>query len=379
MTRSLRIGTTWRWLVCGAGLAASVAADAAEPSPSSAVLPQIQAALEEGLDGGRSRLRIAERHLAAARRLSPDDPRIDHAHGLVLLKNLRYDDAAARFLAAARHKTAPHLPAWQALIRCRLLREQTEQALTELSDLAGLLADADTRWANPAWRGEGARFLGRVLGYLELPGVALIEKITLAEHDLKLRKLLNEELQKSYDQGRLSVGEQYHALAAELNKLDAAMKEEHAAKIAEQQQELVADKQELDDQRKELEMTAEDWQAWIDDQVQRSDKQLELLKKDYSALDQTARALTRSILEAQREITRLETFGNLQRRDGAPPVRNPRQFQMEAAYNALVNRQAADRLKYFQVEMQALAVLQRARRTLAAREAAVQRYKAATG
>src|SRR5262245_56233983 len=103
-----------RWIVIGACLA-TAGARAAEPrgttdrkplSPSAeaALAGHLKEAFEEGFVIGPRHLQEAVKRLNLARRAAPGDPRVDYAHGLVLLKQSQTKPAVAQFEAAVKQE-----------------------------------------------------------------------------------------------------------------------------------------------------------------------------------------------------------------------------------------------------------------------------------
>src|SRR5215831_7544130 len=99
-----------RWIVIGACLATAGARDAEPtaaadrkplaPAAEAVLAGHLKEAFEEGFVIGPRHMQEAVKRLNLARRTAPGDPRVDYAHGLVLLKQSQTKPAVAQFEAA---------------------------------------------------------------------------------------------------------------------------------------------------------------------------------------------------------------------------------------------------------------------------------------
>jgi len=101
--------------------------------------------LDEGFQSGPKHLQAAQKKLAAARTLAGEDPRIDFAYGLVLLRHGQSRQAAAQFELAIGRPGATYQPAWKALIWTHLTDRQYEKGLGRLDEFAASVRESCAR------------------------------------------------------------------------------------------------------------------------------------------------------------------------------------------------------------------------------------------
>jgi hypothetical protein len=332
------------------------------------------ALLREGFAGNSTALKAAERHYQAARKLRPDDPRLEHAYALVLLKNFKHSEAVSQFRQISRTDPA-YLPARRAIIRETIRVKGYAQALDDLVALADVVGKPQ---APPAEQCETARWMGLALGFLSSPEVSENVRNRALTADAAIRQRLRKELEEHYDIGRQDV----LVIEADL-KVEEQTAEVSAKLIHQSRHEASAARRESYQARREaLLETREQWDAWFADTTRNLDTQLDQLADTFDTLTGSATSLAESIQTTQLELMRLQTVTNLRagrRGSGGDGSGRPPRVIITGAM--LVRSQEYDRYvtQYWNVQAQRDRVARAAQGLLGQRTAAEQRYRRATG
>lgn len=326
--------------------------------------------LRDGINR-RGSLGEVRKHVDAARRLRPDDPVVDYSHGLVLLSRSQYSQAARRFQTVTQ-KHPDYLPAWQALLVLRVDRKQRRQLTAELTALADVIAGTTAKWANDADRKTAAKFVGRLIEFLEFRDVDLLKAKPLRSLRTTVEKRLSPQFSAEFAAGRAQLMSDRRQLERQIGKSLDDRTERRQREAAKTISEVGAREKKLDKQTESLNQTAAQWKAWIDDQLEANGKQLAELRKDYEILESADAKLSRMALQATIDAGRLQT--DYQRRGLRPAV---------AATQASVVRLRQEAERYSSergvLKRQAARVIVNARMLFVSRSAAIQKYKQATG
>lgn len=363
---------------------AELVATAAPPSPVQTLefrtsgelavyVRHVREILDADVQPNQDALRAIQKRLTAARRLCRDDPRLEYACGLVLLKHWQHQEAAEHFEKAVQTGRFVYLPAREAHLRTRLLLKDENEVLSALAELARAVQNPNTHWRNQNERSEAANLIGRVMEYLSLPEVTFIDSAAVARHEKLIENRLDAATEKSYRDGRRFTAQKHQDLLGKIEQTRAPAEARHQQDADEKLAEIEQREQTLERQGEDLQLNREEWQAWLDKRLDEADKQLKLLQQDYRVLDTAARSVSARIAEIQVEITRLQVRLNFEKR------RHRRQSPLSVA---LLQRQQ-ELLKYqgqFNLlKQQALGVVSRAGTVLDRRNAAVRRFQQATG
>lgn len=328
--------------------------------------------LYEGFRRGRDGFASAQEHYQSARALSAAEPRLDYGFGLILWKNVRYDDALARFEEAVHAESAGYWPAWQTLIRLQLARRNADDALTRFVDLARALRRESTGSAG-ADSVACAGWMGRLMAFLEQPESDVRADAQAVSHcgrtaeELLASNLL---LLNAYRDGKAALNEDYQAgvSSAEesLGELQARLEAETALEL----KQIEEDKERQKDQLEKLEMSAAQWKEWIDKETRKYDEQLKKLGTAYQELQIELRQLTSTMLALSQEIAAIQARDI--DRNGERPIVSSRAMGANIVLDQLQTR-------YTILERRAAAVHRQGSEVAAARQAAVARYQKATG
>ena len=121
-----------------------VSAPAAEPKAAELELgKRVAEMLQVGFARGPHGAQDSQRLYESLHQDAGHNPRVDYAHGLVLLRLLRNKDAKAEFLAAAKQPGTPYPPAWEALIWSHFTAKEYDDGYDRLIEFMMLLLDQD--------------------------------------------------------------------------------------------------------------------------------------------------------------------------------------------------------------------------------------------
>ncbi len=374
------------WLADRAGGRLVVAADSqttvdfGERDRTDRYLGHFSALLRDGFASKPSRLKVAEGHYQAARRVRPDDPRLEYAYGLVLMKNLKHSAAIAQFRAAAQGDV-PYLPAARAGIRETIRRKKYATALKELVALAEIVGAAQGPQPSPADRIETARWMGLAVGFMTGSQVSESIRERAAAADAVIQQRLREDCQDHYELGKKDV------LIIESQLLVEQQTAESSAKLKQQakQTSAAARRQDYQARREEFLGTKEKWDAWWADTSSELDSRLDQLADAFDALSDSATSLAESIRETELDLRRSQNLANIQ---GAANAQGAGEasggnFRVTRGLTRQVIERSREYDQYVTEYWNTLAQRERTARQaqvlLKQRTAAEQRYRRATG
>jgi hypothetical protein len=246
----------------------------------------------------------APKHFDAARKIVPDDPRPPFAYGLTFLGKSRYDDAITQF-KAARQQTL-FLPAWQMLIRTHVMRQTPasfDLAFAEMLAMGKAIEEHRGAWPDQTAKTEGARWLGRMTGYLKGPcpkAASLTGDVD--DFEKQLLPLLNVTHRTAYEAGlQMTAQQQQEILNPGQPEADA---ERAAAKEAELSK-VENEKDSTQDERKKLEATAEQLNEQFEKAVTEIGRQLAEKEVAYRKVEGQGRALAGQIQSLDSKIRSL--------------------------------------------------------------------------
>ena len=267
---------------------------------------KLEEAFVAGMDGKRSVDR-AEELFNQARSLGIDEQRVEYSRGLVLLKNLRKDEAIKAFEAASGGGDGAYLPAWRARIWARVITKSLPVALSDAESLAEIL-----KRRNPNADGEEpqiAQWLGELLVAVEQTSkkdseLAAIQS-TLDEIE---STLADTDLAQPFKDGR----------AEALDRLEKhiTMAEEAAANRKKRDlQKNEATKKRLEGQLKtfardieDTDLEKQDARAWLDETLKRADKEITRVEREIALLDKQAKLLNQSVNSLMGQLAWLQAF-----------------------------------------------------------------------
>jgi hypothetical protein len=337
---------------------------------STAVQEHLRGMFQEGYTIGSPRLRAAQQHLQAARRLLPLDPRLAYAHALILRKQLQHQAAITQFEAAAKSDQGAYWPAWQALTLIDLTDKQSDRGLRRLEEFATLVQESGAAGVAPPASLEAAQWIGRVLEGLDKTCEGAKLRARLERCDQSVRDRLSGDLGAALEQGRQAAREQSAKWKEQIEAdLDQSAEKQEQEK-QEQATKLETKQEAIEQQQAATAVTAEELKKRVEEQLAQADKQLRQFEKDYSFLEKRAESLSQSMSILTREIMELERVGS-------------RGFRFRPNLQAQL-QQARQQSGLYEAEfnanlLQIARVSQAARGVQQQRVSIVSRYEAATG
>ena len=340
------------------------------PATESKTLSALKTLLEEGIARRGSLDQIAQT-VRVARQSDPDDPVFDYAHGLVLLSRVQPAKAVLSFEAALERRPT-YLPAWQALLRTRLIHKDMKSFQTEALKLAKLARDAAGVWRDESERVEAAKWLGRAAGFLSLPDGDLLKAEERERFESALKRELGSEFDAIFAGARDTLLEDYQKLQQKLKQEFDKESKDQTKKADTELAELEDRDEELDKKTETLKLTADQWKDWLDQRVKKADQELKTLETQYKTLEQAAQGVSQLIQQTQVDLGRMQTSLSLQGIRGTRMEAQPAVLQLQQELGKY-------QTQYLTLEQRGANVLSQAQQVLAARAGAVRRYQQATG
>lgn len=369
--------TCW-WLSLIVLMSCGVAASA-ELAPSTA--QAVRKLLAVGFEPGRESLPKAKVVYDAAVKAGDKSPELAYAYGLVLAKQFKPKDAIEQFRLAAEASDAPYWPAWQALTFSHFNSKDTTAGYDRLFDFAKRLQGNDP----PVPLDEQKRmveWMGQLVGALDKLAESPKAQETVRKNDLRLRDLLGEDLQTSYDEGRHEAEDA--ALLVEV-ELDAAKEQQLAKNEQERVEKLSKTEADAEAAKKKAEAvkkSAEDWKRLLDDQLKQFDRLLARLEKEHGILERRAVENLEAQNQIDREINAIRqrataTAGRARGRTGNVPIVNARTTEQQI--DQFLNQKILLQTENDRLTQESLAIHQNAARAVRERQGVIQQYQQKTG
>ncbi|MBI3864427.1 MAG: tetratricopeptide repeat protein [Planctomycetia bacterium] len=392
---AVRAGSARDWsaaLLLAAGLLASIplpaargegeakpAADASRqpaPAQNAALAERLKQALEEGFVVGPKRLQEAQKQLAQARRLAPDDPRIDYALGLVLVKQAQVKQAIVQFETAVERDGNRFWPAWQALIWSQLSEKRYEQGLKQLVEFAGIVRQAEQADEISEAQREAARWIGQIVVAVSFADDSKRSDEVLAVHINEVLNAIGDDLWDELENGRDAITAREFAIGQSLGKARQNAEKNERVRKDRKNAQLEKGIEGAGKAKEDNEKSKEEWKTWLDDTLAGADKELGRLERDYKFLDQRAQSLQQSITLAGQELTAMELLIS----SVNPRTANPLAMQnSQQQYLQRQNQYLSYQLDYNATVGRMSEVAQAGAQTTQQRADAVRRYERETG
>lgn len=369
---------TLRWLNLVV-LVSLVPVAVADLAPNTA--KSVREILTVGFEPGRESLPKAKVVYDNSIKAGEKSPELSYAYGLVLLKQFKPKDAVEQFRLAADHLEAPYWPAWQALIFSHFTAKETTAGYDRLFDLAKRLQNGQPEVALDEQK-RLAEWMGQLVGALEKLAESPKAQEAVWKNDLRLRDLLGEELQVSYDEGRHDAADA--ALLVEV-ELDEAKAEQQAKNEKERVEKLGKTEADAEAAKKKAELvkkSAEDSKRWLDDQLKQFDRLLARLEKEHDILERRAVENLEAQNQIDREINAIRqranaTTGRTRGRTGNAAIANARTTEQQI--DQFLNQKILLQTENDRLSQESIAIHQNAARVVRERQGVIQQYQQRTG
>lgn len=279
---------------------------AAETQSSDAKLAQrVTELLQVGFTRTATSLQESQRLYESLRTESHNSPKIDYAHGLILLKQLRNKDAKADFLVATKRAGTPYPPAWQALIWSNLVAREFDDGYDRLLEYSKVLQESDNLTEDV--RQNGAYWIGRVMSALELGLDSVQSREAWMQTEAKLLARMSADLTIAYNDGKEEVHAKHLVLESEIKLAREKEKEKQGKKIEEIDKSLDA----ADTKREKLKKSAEELKEEFEEQSTAYKKQMERMEKDYAIMERRGMTLLTQMLTFDQQINMMQNNRNV--------------------------------------------------------------------
>lgn len=345
----------------------------------------IREILTVGFEPGRESLPKAKVVYDTSVKSGDKSPELAYAYGLVLLKQFKPKDAVVQFRLAADHPDAPYWPAWQALIYSHFTAKDTTAGYDRLFDLAKRLQKAPPEVSLDEQK-RLVQWIGQLVGALDKLAESPKTQETVRKNDLRLRELIGEDLQTSYDEGRHEAEDAALLVEVELDEAKAQQLAKNEQERVEKLSKAEADAEAAKKKAEAVKKSEEDWKRWLDDQLKQNDRLLARLEKEYGLMERRAQENfeTQNQIDRQINSIRLETDRAARANQGNRNTRN-NNIQLNAQRNAdqrvdqLLNQKVQLQFEVDRLSQEAFGVSQNAARVVQQREMVMKKYQQMTG
>jgi len=368
------------WLIPAGGSAAdqkpAAVAKPLSAADEAAVAEHLKEAFENGYILGPKRTADAQKHFAQARKVAPSDPRIDYAHGLVLVKQSQIKAAVGQFEAAVKQDGGRYWPAWQAAIWGHLVDKQYEAGLKRLDEYAEVVKAAEKPDEISEAQRTAARWIGQLIESLSRCADSKKVHDLLAEHEVHLLDTFGDELSAAVEAGRETIREREFELDQASGSARAAAARKKQLRNEDKASKIEKDIEGLGKEKENAKKSAEDAKKQIEEYVAKSDKTLGQLEKDYQFLNQRAQSIYQSYTLAGTQLTAMNLSMNPAALKNMGPLGAS---QMQQQYLQVQNQMTSYQLEYNATLGRMSEVADRGSAAMQERMAAVKQYESDTG
>lgn len=359
----------------------------ADLAPSTA--KSVRDLLTVGFESGRESLPKAKVVYDTSVKAGDKSPELAYAYGLVLLKQFKSKDAVVQLRLAADHPEAPYWPAWQALIFSHFTAKETTAGYDRLFDFAKRLQKTQPEVALDEQK-QLVQWMGQLVGALDKLAESPKAEETVRKNDLRLRDLLGEVLQTSYDEGRHDAEDAALLVEVELDEAKAQQQAKNEQERVEKLSKTEADAEAAKKKAEGVKKSAEDSKRLLDDQLKQLDRLLARLEKEHGILERRAQENLEAQNQIDREINaiRQRVAQNQQNRVVRNPVRpiqnanrvaNPLGANGEQQIDQFLNQKILLQTENDRLSQESIAIHQNAARVVRERQGIIQQYQQKTG
>ena len=357
----------------------------ADLAPSTA--KSVRELLTVGFEPGRESLPKAKVVYDTSVKAGDKSPELAYAYGLVLLKQFKPKDAVVQFRIAADHPDAPHWPAWQALIYSHFTAKETTAGYDRVFDLAKRLQKSQPEVALEEQK-RLVEWMGQLVGALDKLAESPKAQEVVRKNDLRLRDLLGEDLQTSYDEGRHDAEDAALLVEVELDEAKAQQQAKNEQERVEKLSKTEADAEAAKKKADAVKKTAEDSKRLLDDQLKQFDRLLARLEKEHGILERRAVENLESQNQIDREINAIRQRVAQNDRVVRNPVRqiqntnrvaNPIGRNGEQQIDQFLNQKILLQTENDRLTQESLAIHQNAARVVRERQVVIQQHQQKTG
>ncbi|MGQ0635470.1 MAG: hypothetical protein ACT4QC_12720 [Planctomycetaceae bacterium] len=371
-------------VILGFFVAPRVSSDpGAPPEAASPLLTQLESLFDEGYSIGRGKLQTVEKRFEAARGLAPEDPRVDYAWGLVLLKRSDRKGAARQFAAAIEAADYPWWPAWEARVGLLLAeREKQAEGLSRLAEFAKALGQSvgaapvsDAQFDAARWIGQALEALDRTLPAKSpvKPGARPHVRDQLDELEETVEKLLGDELLSAVEVGREMTRVRGAELEQDIAEKNRAQTDRQSRRKKDDAKKIAGDLADLAQEKVNAARAKDEMNKKLNDVLARADKELDRLEKAFQMVEEERLRLDQRLMQLMQQLTLMETAAG-RPAYGQNALGNPAQ-----TYTQLRVEYGNSRVRYLAAVSQRDQIIQQAESITRERNLAMTQHQQETG
>ncbi|MBS0205566.1 MAG: hypothetical protein JSS49_21900 [Planctomycetes bacterium] len=336
-----------------------------------------------GYEPGSEHLKQARRSYVAALDESKGDPRVEYALGLVLVKQLKNQEAVSHFQKAAHQSGSDYWPAWQALIWSHFVARDYARGYDRVKAYARRMVDPQSP-TDMSERRQSAEWIGQVIAALQKSVDTVKQREALLNVDEELKDILGPDLVSSMDRGKINVNSLHSAMEEDVQQTREQALDKQKKEAAEKEAQLAKDLEASAEKREALKKTAEDQKKYLDERLAECDKTLKRLERDYEFLQKRTLSITLSQAQLNTEMATLDQqVANLSSNSNNSRSPSSNGNLLANAYRQRMAVLEVQILRY-QVELDqtlgsAMVVSKQAQFVVGQRVAAIRQYERATG
>ncbi len=325
---------------------------------------------EEGLRIGHQHLAEAERRLKQARSLSPNNPWVEYAWGLILLKQFKRHEAFKQFNRIRAELDPSFWPAWQACTWLKLTERNYVAAAEELTAFVGQLVKSVLANGPDEEHVAATHWIGRAIEAVPIVTTRpdAIAALAKGEDHIKQLAAAHTTLQLALEEGRQATRKRYSELVkkTEQTAQRAEKKKQSAAAIRDNR---IQDKlKDIQEQLKETAELSQDAEATLEDRLLQIDRELARLDQDFVFLMTQMQLLSEQVQIIGQQLTLQQMTSPAHDTELKQPALNP-------LLNLYLTQLLAFQREYVNLSQLAQRVAQRANQLLTLRAQLQQRYE----
>jgi len=297
------------------------------------------------------------------------DPRIDYAHGLVMLRLMKNKEAQEAFQKATTQPGAPYLPAWEALIWTDFVGKDYAAGYDHLLNLARLVQSDQN--LSPEVCDDAIDWMGRSMAALELTIEASQAREAWMQAENKLTTILGEDATEDSLRGKQEVQTRHASLEDDIQLAKEKAKKKQDDQLAKKQNRIDQSLEAVKEKRENLKKTAEEIKQTMAEQTAAYQKQLARLEKDYGFFERRTNVLVGLMAAIDQEAFVLQ-----QRKKNSS---NSQANNIDLAIAQLQNQRMIYTAEFLKTAESADAIAASAQRLNQERSEFLEQYRRATG
>lgn len=365
-----RIGAGRMQLILAWLILSTFATAAEPPSPAdSALAERLSNLFQIGYARGPKAFDQVQSLYESLSKDSKQDPRVDYAHGLVLLRLMKNKEAREQFLVATKREGTPYWPAWEAVIWSEFNSKDYAAGYPHLLEFAHLIQTSTD--LSIEGKQDAIYWMGRVMAALELTLDSAKNRDTWLHWDARLTDQLQEDEMDDFNRGKEDAHAQHALLEQDVRSLKEKAKKQQEETLQKRQKQIDKSLDAVKTKRDSLKKSAAEMKEVLTEQSESFQKQMARLEKEYTFLERRSAVLVTTMAGIDQEILVLQR----QRRN----VSNNNLGDLDRAISALQSQRLIYSAEFMKVSASADQVSANARALAQERAEFLDEYQRATG